>query len=121
MNQRYHKDAGKWQSLIPRQFYEDFHSFEKSPYMRIIRKYMRLKTLTEISLFEAIEKVLAFGAKKYEPHSWIKLDDGINRYYYSLRRHERKLGEIDPESKLPHLYHLLCNAMFLHYLWRKEQ
>ena len=65
---------------------------------------------------EEIAKILTFGAKKYGPDNWQKLDDFDNRYYAALRRHLNawKQGEAnDPESGMSHLSHALTNAVFL--------
>lgn len=72
---------------------------------------------------EAVAKVLTFGAKKYEPDSWKKIENPVNRYYAALRRHLcawRKGNKTDKESKLPHLYHAAANIMFLIYFMEHE-
>jgi len=85
-------------------------------------KYDDDKLRYDLLPFEAIDevvKVLNYGAKKYAPNSWQKLDDGIERYTAALLRHISawRQGEAnDKESGLPHLSHILCNAMFLVYL-----
>lgn len=71
---------------------------------------------------EDVAKVLTMGAAKYAENNW-KLNTDINRYIGALQRHlnEIKKGEyIDDESLLQHTAHLGCNAMFLHYMIRKE-
>lgn len=69
-------------------------------------------------------QVLMFGAQKYEAHNWKK---GLNytEICESLQRHLNAFLEgedYDKESKLSHLGHILCNAMFLSYmfLFRKD-
>lgn len=67
---------------------------------------------------ECIADVLTYGAKKYAPNSWQKVEDAKNRYYASLRRHinaYRKGEKNDTESGLNHLAHAACNIMFLMY------
>jgi hypothetical protein len=62
-----------------------------------------------------IAKVLAFGAKKYEPHGWRKGMDW-SRLYDAALRHllAFKEGEDrDPESGELHLAHLGCCVLFL--------
>lgn len=65
-------------------------------------------------------RVLDYGAKKYAPDNWKNCDD-INRYKDALWRHmlDWQGGEeCDSESKLKHLYHMMCNAAFL--IWFEE-
>ena len=62
-----------------------------------------------------ITKVLEFGAKKYARGNW-KLCKDTTRYRKALLRHFLALqnGELlDPETGLPHVYHIACNALFL--------
>ena len=61
----------------------------------------------------AVNRVLDYGAQKYEEHSW--KDVNIERYDAAARRHQsaRDLGEIlDPESGLPHIAHEAINVLF---------
>jgi len=114
MNQDFKADAGKWQTLIPKECYEDFVNKTGSVYIDLAMEYMEYFGLKLSDVFSRIEKVLEFGAKKYEPHSWQRVEP--YRYYYSLRRHEREIyGGEDKESGLPHLDHFFCNCMFLHW------
>ena len=69
-------------------------------------------------------RVLMFGAEKYDDHNWKK---GLKytEVCESLQIHLNAFidGEDnDPESKLTHVGHILCNAMFLSYmfLFRKD-
>ena len=73
---------------------------------------------------EPLVHVLSFGAEKYDSHNWKK---GLKytEICESLQRHMNSFidGEDnDPESKLTHVGHILCNAMFLSYmfLFRKD-
>lgn len=59
--------------------------------------------------------VLTFGARKYAADNW---RGGINytRLIASMHRHLAAIQEnqdIDPESGLPHVYHIACNCQFL--------
>lgn len=63
-------------------------------------------------------KGFGYGAKKYAAHNFKK---GIeySRLTDSLRRHTLSflMGEdIDPESGLPHTWHILCNAAMIEYM-----
>lgn len=62
-------------------------------------------------------RVLMFGAKKYAPDNWKR---GMNkkRILESLLRHLTAMldgEEYDSESGLPHIGHVMCNAMFYGY------
>lgn len=78
--------------------------------------------LVDFDSLEVMVKVLEYGATKYPEDNWKK---GLNptEVLESLQRHLISLfnGEqIDKESKLPHIGHVLCNAMFFSYLTRKK-
>ena len=63
-----------------------------------------------------IVDVLTYGASKYAPRSWHKIDDPRSRYFAALMRHlvAWEAGELlDPESGLPHLAHAGCCLLFL--------
>jgi len=65
---------------------------------------------------EEVAKVLTFGARKYAPDNWKKVPDGKRRYLSAIRRHYqafRKGEQLDPETGLHHMAHLICCAMFL--------
>lgn len=75
-------------------------------------------------VLEGVAAVLTFGAKKYAAHSWQKVPDAINRYTAAMLRHMNAIakGEThDPESGLPHVDHIACNALFLGELHRLAQ
>jgi len=63
----------------------------------------------------AVAEVLTYGANKYAAHNW---RNGLNhsRMVAALLRHlmAYQTGEdADPESGLPHLAHMACNALML--------
>ena len=63
-------------------------------------------------------RVLMFGAEKYDDHNW-KKGLKFTEVTESLQRHLNAFIEgedDDPESKLSHVGHILCNAMFLSYM-----
>lgn len=72
-------------------------------------------SLIALDCLEECARVLEFGAKKYARDNWRKgmpqneIIDSLLRHLSALQRGE----EIDPESGLPHIGHIQCNAMFL--------
>ena len=81
-------------------------------------------SLVSWKALEPMVKVLMFGAKKYDDNNWKK---GLKytEVCESLQRHMNAFidGENnDKESKLYHIGHIMCNAMFLSYmfLFRKD-
>ncbi len=83
------------------------------------KKYDQNKTrmdLVPLSVMESLGKILTMGAQKYGENTWQNLPDYWKRYKAALLRHLTAIdkGElIDPESGLPHIDHVLCNAAFL--------
>lgn len=64
----------------------------------------------------SIVLVLDYGAKKYAPDNWRKVDNARERYYSAFMRHATAWWEgevIDPESGLPHLASAACCLIFL--------
>jgi hypothetical protein len=67
-------------------------------------------TMTSYEMMEALGRVRAFGAKKYSRDNW-KKGFKISRSLAAVLRHIflHLSGEtLDPESKLPHLWHAAC-------------
>lgn len=61
----------------------------------------------------SVNAVLDYGAQKYEPEGWRKVEP--ERYDKAARRHrkDRDYGEThDKESGLLHLSHEVCNLLF---------
>ena len=80
--------------------------------------------LIEPEFIEGVGKVLTFGADKYEPNNWQKVEDAEDRYYAAALRHLiawRKGEKTDPESGLSHLDHVACNIMFLQHFEKEEK
>ena len=81
-------------------------------------------SLVSWKALEPMVKVLMFGANKYSPNNWQKglkyseISESLQRHLYAFMEGE----ENDPESKLSHLGHLMCNAMFLSwmFIFRKD-
>ena len=108
-------------------YYEDFHSHGKArPMCKKCADQAYTQTDTkkgikfddgklqyslippEIKLYLA--EILTFGAKKYAPNNWKKID--VQRYYDAFERHMTafQLGEEnDQESGMHHLKHALTN------------
>jgi hypothetical protein len=60
-------------------------------------------------------KVLTFGAQKYSPENWRKVDD-LSRYVDAAMRHissYRKGDKMDIESGFHHLAHAMCCLSFI--------
>ena len=72
-------------------------------------------TLVPVSLIDAVTAVRMYGNQKYhDPENWRQVEP--QRYRDALYRHwlaYLKGEQYDPESGLPHLWHLVTNAAFL--------
>lgn len=65
---------------------------------------------------EALARVLTFGAKKYAPDNWRKVEDKERRYMDAMLRHlnaHRRGEKADPETGESHLAHAACCVMFM--------
>ncbi len=69
-------------------------------------------------------QVMAFGAQKYDDNNWKKSlntdkhDEFVQGCIASMLRHTLAIsaGEyLDPESGLPHVAHVRCNAAFIQF------
>lgn len=79
--------------------------------------------LVPVEAVEGMARVLGMGAAKYGDRNW---EHGIkfSRVYAAMLRHLFAWwnGEdLDPESGLSHLDHVLCNAAFLRTYVQREQ
>lgn len=68
-------------------------------------------------LLEVLE-VLQFGAQKYSPDNWKKIDDPKTRYFDAAHRHlyawwTSQGAEKDPQSGKSHLAHAVASLLFL--------
>lgn len=76
-------------------------------------------SLVDFDSLKPMVRVLEFGSQKYSDHNWKK---GLKttEICESMLRHITAYlnGEdMDPESNLPHIGHIMCNAKFLSYMW----
>lgn len=98
----------------------DFHNLKLivvTDFMKFDNNKLRYSLIPPIAMRE-LAKVLTYGAKKYKPNNWQKVDD-LERYVDALYRHLEawRSGETnDPESGLSHLSHAITNISFLLYL-----
>ena len=80
--------------------------------------------LLPLEALESVASVMTFGANKYADNGWKSLPDAESRYTGALLRHLTAIQageEVDPESGLPHISHVACNAIFLtHFEIHKE-
>tara|TARA_R110000850_G_scaffold148827_3_gene271127 strand:- start:3126 stop:3572 length:447 start_codon:yes stop_codon:yes gene_type:complete len=80
--------------------------------------------LLPLAALEQVAAVMTFGANKYADNGWKQLANADSRYTGALLRHLTAIqgGEVlDPESGLPHIAHVACNAIFLtHFEVNKE-
>lgn len=70
-----------------------------------------------------VATVSGFGATKYAWNGWRHVDNGIDRYTDAMVRHlaAEAQGEVlDPESGLPHAWHVAWNALARAELMNKE-
>lgn len=79
--------------------------------------------LLPFDALDGIAQVLTFGAAKYAPNSWQKVENGRERYLAALLRHVSALAQghlVDEESGLPVVDHIATNALFLGHLYREK-
>lgn len=72
-------------------------------------------SLIDLRSLKPCAEVLAFGAKKYSRNNW-KKGQPLTELLDCMLRHISAIqdGEmIDPESGLPHIGHIQCNALFM--------
>lgn len=81
------------------------------------RKYdkgkLRFSLFPQEALWGIIE-VLEHGAAKYAVNNWMHVEDACTRYFDALHRHLAAMerGELmDPDSGLPHAWHMCCSAI----------
>ena len=80
--------------------------------------------LLPFDALDGVAQVLTFGAAKYAPNSWQKVENGRERYLAALLRHVSALAQghlVDEESGLPVVDHIATNALFLGHLYREKE
>lgn len=76
-------------------------------------------SLVDFEALKPMVEVLEFGAEKYSPDNWKKglpykkLCDSLLRHVFEFMAGD----DYDPESQKPLVGHILCNAMFLSYMF----
>ncbi len=68
-----------------------------------------------------IAMVMAQALEKYTVNSWLDVEP--RRFIGALMRHLEAYREgenIDPDSGLPHIDHVMTNAVFLSYFWGSQ-
>ena len=76
-------------------------------------------------IITAVAEIRRYGNQKYaDPDNWRRVEPA--KFHKAMLRHCLALWEdpfaIDPESNMPHLWHLCCNAAFLcHFYENKEE
>ena len=79
--------------------------------------YVHFKSL------EPLVRVMEYGAKKYAPRNWQKHME-LKEIMDSMIRHVAALvdgEEIDPESGISHIGHIMANAMFYEFHKNKKE
>lgn len=94
-------------------------AYERAPDSTTEAKHDTGKSRVDLvspDLILAVGHIRRYGVEKYgDPDNWKQVDK--ERYIAALLRHlcevMRDFKSIDPESGLPHLWHVDCNANFL--------
>ena len=79
-------------------------------------------SLLPLKQIETVVAVLEFGARKYAPGNWQKVENPRDRYFDAAMRHVfawRNGEKLDQETQLPHLAHAVCCLLFL--MWGDDQ
>lgn len=73
-------------------------------------------SLVPPALIRGVDAIREYGCKKYtDPNNWRRVEP--QRYWDALLRHGLAAWDnwkaVDPESGMPHLWHIACNLAFL--------
>lgn len=67
-------------------------------------------------VIKGVVVVLTYGAQKYKRDSWQQVPNAKERYMDAFERHMHAYNceeGIDPESGIAHIFHAICNLMFV--------
>jgi len=84
---------------------------DRTSHLRAAWRLTTDDTGTKEALY-CVSEVLAYGARKYGWGNWRHLDNAVERYFDAALRHALEAGD-DPESGLPHAWHVMTNILFL--------
>ena len=79
-------------------------------------------SLVDFESLEDMVRVLEFGAQKYSSDNWKKglpvreIVESMLRHTFSFLKGE----DLDEESGLSHIGHVMCNAMFINYMLKNK-
>lgn len=81
-------------------------------------------SLVPPALIRGVDAIREFGTARYgSPDNWRKVEP--QRYWDALLRHGLAAWDnwkaVDPESGMPHLWHIACNASFLMQYMEEEK
>ena len=74
-------------------------------------------------VIKGVVAVLTYGVQKYARNSWQNVPNARERYMDAFERHMNSLnlGEFrDDESGLPHIFHAICDLMFVAWFDMKD-
>jgi hypothetical protein len=80
-------------------------------------------SLVDFNSLVDMVRVLEYGAQKYSKDNWKKglptteICDSLMRHLFAYLAGE----DVDKESGLPHTGHIMCNAMFLSHMAKREE
>jgi len=120
-------DKEKRKSLIPVEVMPYVLNKDNAEELLWGRVFKAEMTNSGIDTILPIEKVLKFGAEKYGANQWQDVPDAKERFKDALQRHTYDddgkliLYKTDADSGLKHVYHALCNIMFLMWFELKEK
>lgn len=74
-------------------------------------------------IIRCIERVREYGCRKYPEDSWKTVEP--QRYWEAVLRHTmaawKDYKAVDPESGLPHIWHIACNLAFIMEMEEKNE